>query len=195
MKYLSIMVLSVLLLTGCSPYIAKIEYKGTRLNSIDAIPSINEVVVSDQRGTASNWLGAIRGSYGNVRKRLLTEEPTAIVVDKMYTDALNNNGLYTESKDAPYNLKVTILKFDCSYLFNREAHVNVNVSLVDNFTSKIKFSRNYRTDEVEKGMFGGDFFRDEETLRNLAETVMNKTIEKTLVDSAFIKSLSSIDDE
>lgn len=189
MKHISIVTFVVLLLSGCSTHMAKVEYEGSGVNSKGVTPSINEVIVSDDRDTESNWLGAIRGGYGNVLKTLRTEEPTDIVVDKMYTDALMKSGIYDESIDAPYSLKVKITKFDCSYYWNREAHAYVDVSLVDNSTSNIKFSKSYKTDQVDPGA-GAGIFGDVDTLRDLAESTMNETVDKMLTDSEFIKSLS-----
>ena len=190
MKYIGILGLGALLLSGCSTHMTKVEYEGAGINSQGVTPSINEVVVSDDRGTDSDWLGAIRGGYGNVLKTLRTEDSTDVVVDRMYTDALVKSGIYTESTDAPYTLKVKITKFDCSYYWNREAHAYVDVSLIDNLTSNAKFSKSYKTDEVEAGA-GAGIFGNVDTLRDLAENTMNKTVDKMLADSEFIKSLSS----
>ena len=190
MKYIGILGLGALLLSGCSTHMTKVEYEGAGINSQGVTPSINEVVVSDDRGTDSDWLGAIRGGYGNVLKTLRTEDSTDVVVDRMYTDALVKSGIYTESTDAPYTLKVKITKFDCSYYWNREAHAYVDVSLIDNLTSNAKFSKSYKTDEVEAGA-GAGIFGNVDTLRDLAENTMNKTVDKMLTDSEFIKALSS----
>jgi hypothetical protein len=189
MNYKYIVVLVILFLSGCSTHMTRVEYEGTGINPKDTTPSINEVIVSDERGTESDWLGAIRGGYGNRLKTLRTEESTDIVVDSMYTDALIKSGLYTKSEDAPYSLKVKITKFDCSYYWNREAHAYVDVSLINNLTSSTKFSKTYKTDKVEGGA-GAGIFGSVDSLRNLAENTMNKSIDKMLMDSEFIKSLA-----
>lgn len=190
MKYINIVTLGVLFVSGCSTHMTKVEYEGSGIGQQNITPSINEVIVSDERGTESDWLGAIRGGYGNVLKTLRTEETTDVVVDRMYTDALIKSGIFTDSADAPYSLKVKITKFDCSYYWNREAHAYVDVSLVNNLTSSAAFSKTYKTDEVEAGA-GAGIFGNVDTLRDLAENTMNKTVDKMLADSEFIKSLSS----
>ncbi len=68
---------------------------------------INDVVVSDNRGTDSNWLGAIRGGYGNRLKTLRTVESTGIVVKKMYRDALNKSNLLSTVSGAPRNMSTS----------------------------------------------------------------------------------------
>jgi YajG family uncharacterized lipoprotein/putative oligomerization/nucleic acid binding protein len=183
---LSIFVL--LSICGCSTHMTKIEYEGTGNSSASNQPTINSVIVTDQRGTESNWLGAIRGGYGNVLKTLKTEESTDIMVDKIFTDALSISGILYDSKDAPYKLQIVITKFDCSYYFNREAHAHVEASLIDNRSSQPKFSKAYKTDKTEGGV-GAGVFGDVDTLRNLAETAMNETVDKMLNDPEFIQAL------
>ncbi len=81
--------------------------------------------VVDSRGTPSNWLGAIRGGYGNPLKKLYTEEDTAKVVAKAFGNALLSRGLLGEVALSKYRIDVTLLKFDTSYYFNKEAHTNL----------------------------------------------------------------------
>jgi len=178
-----------LVLSGCSTHMSKVVYEGVGSGSPESRDKVNQIVVTDHRGTDSNWLGAIRGGYGNRLKTLRTEESTDIIVDKIYTDALNKSGILTDSKDAPYKLHVVITKFDCSYYFNREAHAHVEVSLIENASLKPRFSKSYKTDEKEGGV-GAGVFGDVDTLRNLAEGAMNKTVDKMLGDQEFIDALN-----
>lgn len=76
---------------------------------------INQIRVIDERETDSNWLGAIRGTFGNVQQSIITETSTDAIVKRMYTDALIKAGLYTDEKDVLYRLLVKLNKFDCSY--------------------------------------------------------------------------------
>ncbi len=178
-----------LLLAGCSTHMSKVEYEGSGAVAGEAEPVIGQVIVSDSRDTDSNWLGAIRGGYGNRLKTLRTEESTDVMVDKMYTSALEKSGIYSSSDSAPFQLNVEITKFDCSYYFNREAHAHVNVSLLRKADAKIAFEKSYKTDLTESGV-GAGIFGDVDTLRDLAEEAMNETIDKMLGDSEFMTSLT-----
>ncbi|SIS93819.1 hypothetical protein [Neptunomonas antarctica] len=189
MKYISIIFI-IFIISGCSTHMTSVAYEGNGFSTNESEPLINSVIVSDERGTDSNWLGAIRGGYGNRIKTLRTEESTDIVVEKMFRDALDKSNLLSSSTKSPYKIKVIITKFDCSYYFNREAHAYVNVSLIDSSTSNVYFSKVYKTDEVEAGV-GAGIFGSVDTLRNLAETAMNKTIDKTLSDEGFINALEN----
>jgi len=189
MKYLSI-VISIFFVIGCSTHMSKLSYEGNGNQQAKSGEVIGEVVVSDDRGTDSDWLGAIRGGYGNRLKTLRTEVSTDQVVEKMYRVALEKSNLISTEQQRPFTLKVSITKFDCSYYFNREAHAHVDVSLIDNATSNITFSKPYKTDVKEKGA-GAGIFGDVETLRDLAESAMNETIDKTLSDQAFLNALEA----
>ncbi len=184
---LTIMIFLVVL-SGCSTHASKVEYEGAGIDPSQVEPTVTEIIVSDERRTDSDWLGAIRGGYGNVLKTLRTEESTDAVVDKIYTAALNKSGIMSNTDDAPYSLRVAISKFDCSYYFNREAHAHVDVSLIVNDSSKIKFSKSYKSDLVESGV-GAGIFGDVDTLRDLAEKAMNETVDKMLQDPEFIAAL------
>jgi len=188
MKYLSI-ILSIIFATGCSTHMTKVVYEGDGIQQQVIVKVIKGVSVSDNRGTDGNWLGAIRGGYGNRLKTLRTDQSTDVVVQKMYLDALEKSSLLSDVSGAPFTLKVVITKFDCSYYFNREAHAYLDVSLIDSSSSNITFTKTYKTDEVESGV-GAGVFGSVETLRDLAETAMNKTIDKTLSDPEFLNALS-----
>ncbi|KAA1190500.1 SHOCT domain-containing protein [Pseudohalioglobus sediminis] len=175
----------LIFISACSTHQTVVEYEGSGIAAPEAGPTINSIVVSDDRGTESNWLGAIRGGYGNVLKTLQTEQSTDIIVDQMYTAALGQSGIYSTDIDGPYSLKVSISKFDCSYYFNREAHAHVRISLIENESRNAVFEKSYKTDETESGV-GAGVFGDVDTLRDLAELAMNKTIDKMLSDDEFI---------
>lgn len=179
-----------LLISACSTHMTKVEYEGNGQTAGETEPVVGQVVVSDSRGTESNWLGAIRGGYGNRLKTLRTDESTDVMVDRMYTSALGRAGIYSSSDTAPFQLNIQITKFDCSYYFNREAHAHVNVSLKRNLDALVSFEKSYKTDLAESGV-GAGIFGDVDTLRDLAEDAMNQTIDKMLGDTEFIEALTS----
>jgi uncharacterized lipoprotein YmbA len=180
----------VITLAGCSTHSTKITYEGDGGGIERSEPLISQVVVVDKRGTDSDWLGAIRGGYGNRLKTLRTDRSTDVVIDEIYTNALTQAGIYGQNKNAPFQLNVDINKFDCSYYFNREAHAHVSVSLQKRGDSNTFFRKAYKTDLTEPGV-GAGIFGDVDTLRDLAEQAMNETIDKMLVDSEFRDALNS----
>jgi len=177
--------LGTVLLVGCSTHVTRVTYSGSALPKIiETSPLISDVVVYDERagGKPSDWLGAVRGGYGNVLKTLKTIGPAKLMVRAMYIEGLRKNGLYAGSDEAPFSLKVQLLKFDCSQYVNREAHAHVVVSLLDNKKNKTVFSKIYKTDNEEKAFFAVGIFGNVDTLRSLAESTMTQTVNKTLAD-------------
>ncbi len=191
MNNLFTVALIITFLSACtSTHLSKVEYEGRGVAGASE-PQISQVIVSDNRGTDADWLGAIRGGYGNRLKTLRTEQSTDVIVDKMYTRALEKSGLYLANADLPVLLKVSITKFDCSYFFNREAHAHVEIALGHVFAPQDLFSKAYRTDLTEAGV-GAGIFGDVDTLRDLCEEAMNQTIDKMLNDDEFREAVTRV---
>ena len=85
---------------------------------------------ADDRGTNANWLGAIRGGYGNPLKKLYTDRPVSEVVEQAFTDALQTRKLLGDKQNAKVEITGEVIKFDCSYYFNREAHAHLLVKVL-----------------------------------------------------------------
>lgn len=189
MKHFCILLL-LTTLAGCSTHMSRIEYQSTGNPALAGQQQISQVEVIDDRGTEKNWLGAIRGGYGNRLKTLRTEKPTDQVVKDVYIQALKGSKLYTSANKGDYRLRVVLSKFDCSYYFNREAHAHFTVSLFENGTNKEVFTKSYRADEVEGGV-GAGIFGDVDTLRQLAERTLNKAVDSHLQDPNFVSALNT----
>jgi hypothetical protein len=149
--------------------------------------SVGNVV--DLRGTPSDWLGAIRGGYGNPLKKLYTEEETALIIEKAFEDALESRGVLAPEKLSEYRVDITLHKFDTNYYFNKEAHANLTVSLFNKPTNLIVFTNNYRTDNKKVGV-GAGMFGSVESLADFANETLNETIDKAIDDPAFLAALS-----
>ena len=84
---------------GCSTHFESVKYQPTDLASTSASGKASAVVgpFADDRGTNANWLGAIRGGYGNPLKKLYTDRPVSEVVEQAFTDALQARKLLGEA--------------------------------------------------------------------------------------------------
>jgi hypothetical protein len=175
---------------ACSTHMVPISYvpsSGTP-QRIESSGGIRIGKVEDLRGTASNWLGAIRGGYGNPLKKLLTEKPTRDVVADAFRDALRNHGL-SDGQTQAFELNIEIRKLDCSYYFNREAHAHLEVELVSHREPpQALYSRLYREDRTEGGV-GAGIFGSVDHLRAFAEATLNGAIEQVFADPAFRRAL------
>lgn len=174
-------------LTGCSTHLIDLDYANSGISS-KREATIANVTVIDRRGTDTNWLGAIRGGYGNRLKTLRTSTSTDVAIRGVYESALSENGILSRDTNAPYALNVTINKFDCSYYFNREAHSNLEISVTRKSNNEIILRKNYKSDDVEPGV-GAGIFGSVETLAELAEKSLSNAINKMLLDPEFINAI------
>jgi uncharacterized lipoprotein YajG len=186
-----VVLLMGLLLTGCSTHMMPISYAPTY--SIDDSgyedKAITVGVVQDSRGTASNWLGAIRGGYGNVLKSLYTERDTNAVVKETLEAALKARGALPDSATSRFSLDINLTKLDASYYFNKEAHTHFTLTL-KNAARETLFSQTYVTD-VEQAGVGAGIFGDVDALAAFANEALNKNIDKALDDPDLISAIQA----
>jgi hypothetical protein len=144
---------------GCSTHMVSVRYQPTN-QIVSNTPGEASVTVgrfSDDRGTESNWLGAIRGGYGNPLKKLRTDQPTNEMVEAAFADALQARNMLGTKDTSKVAIEENITKFDCSYYFNREAHAHLLVKVVLLPSRALIFSRTYKTDNTESGVGAGIF--------------------------------------
>jgi hypothetical protein len=144
---------------------------------------------TDDRGTEPDWLGAIRGGYGNPLKKLRTDKPTSEVVEAAFRDALQTRKMLGSKATSNISIQGSITKFDCSYYFNREAHAHLLVNVVSIPSRTVLFSRSYTTDNKESGV-GAGIFGDTDHLTEFAQRTLNQTIDKVLSDPNFMEALA-----
>ena len=186
----SLIALLILGTIGCSTHIETVKYQPTDLISSSASGQGSAVVgpFVDDRGTNENWLGAIRGGYGNPLKKLYTDRPVSEVVKQAFTDALQTRKLLGDTQNARVEVAGEVIKFDCSYYFNREAHAHVLVKVLSLPSHRVLFSRAYQTDNKEGG-WGAGIFGNSDELAQFAQRTQNETVDKVLADPEFIASL------
>jgi hypothetical protein len=175
---------------GCSTHIESVKYQPTDLASNSVSGGASAVVGSfaDDRGTNANWLGAIRGGYGNPLKKLYTDRPVSEVVEQAFTDALQARKLLGDKQTAKVEVTGEVIKFDCSYYFNREAHAHLLVKVLSLPSHTLTFSGAYQTDNKEGG-WGAGIFGNTDQLTQFAQRTLNETVDKVLADPEFIAAL------
>ena len=186
----SLIALLVLGTIGCSTHIETVKYQPTELTSSSASGQVPVVVGTfvDDRGTNANWLGAIRGGYGNPLKKLYTDRPVNEVVEQAFIDALQTRKLLGNTQNARAEITGEVIKFDCSYYFNREAHAHLLVNVLSLPSRRVLFSRTYQTDSKESA-WGAGIFGSTDELTQLAQRTLNETVDKVLADPEFIAAL------
>ena len=180
--------------TACGTTLVPLHYQAVNApaRSGPDTPLVSVGTFQDARDAdyGTDWLGAIRGGYGNRLKTLRTEKPMQEVVQDAFADGLRARGIFAEPGEGKFALEGTIEKLDCSEYFNLEAHAHVSVRVTEAATHALLYTSTFRADQTEGGM-GAGIFGSVETLRVLAERTLRELVDKALDDPALRKALQS----
>ncbi len=177
----SVFLLLCLTLIGCSTTQVQMQhesYTGEKASN----PIIAVGQFSDSRKHEANWLGAIRGGYGNPLKTLETSKPVKDVVRDAFQDALMQRGLLAGPDDAKYLLNVDVLQYDCNQYVRKESHVKLAVNVVDIESTQQVFSDRVVVDNVEGSILSlkTGVFASVDELKQLAELTLTQAVSNTL---------------
>lgn len=144
---------------------------------------------ADNRGEPANWLGAIRGGYGNPLKKLETVQPVSDLVAKAFVDGLRARGLLAEG-DRSYVLSGIIRSLDCNQYTRREANADLQVVLTEIVSGREIFSQSYKKENVEGSLLAlAGVFASVEDLRALTAKTLQQVVDAALDDPAFRNAL------
>jgi Short C-terminal domain len=178
--------------SGCSTHLESVKYTPSSGSMSIVGPPITSPVgvgnFTDNRGTDPRWLGAIRGGYGNVLKRIESDKPSTEVVHDGFVAALEARKIPT-SGSSPVMIEGSITKMDCSYFFNKEFHAHFHVTVASMPTRAVVFQQDYVTDRDEPGS-GAGIFGDPDALAREEQDTINATIDKAFADAGFLAAIS-----
>ena len=182
---------SFALLAGCSTTQVGLKYEAPASASKarnDASVSIGTFV--DSRGNGANWLGAIRGGFGNPLKTLESDVPVAKLVEATFDSGLKARG-FREGRE--FQVGGVIRKLESSQMARREAHAVIDVTVTKLANGQQVFTRTYTADNVEGSIFNlqTGVFASTEDLRAVLERTLREVVDKALDDSALRNALGS----
>jgi hypothetical protein len=156
-------------------------------------PVLSLGTVADGRENDPDWFGAIRGGYGNPLKVLRTEGPVVGVVEGVLRQALAARGLVAEAVPARFRLDARLARFDSSQYARREAHIVLELTLVDLATNAQAYQRATTVDLVEGSVFSlrTGIFASPETLRALANRALQQGVDQALDDPGLRAALQA----
>jgi uncharacterized lipoprotein YajG len=179
-------------LFGCGTTSVGLKYSaGTTIAKVSpTAPPLTVGTFVDQRGEPSNWLGAIRGGFGNPLKILDSDRPVAELVSVAFSDGLRARGVSIEPSSSQYQITGVIKKLDCSQYVRREAHVEIDITIVDK-AGQHRFVRTYKADNVDGSMLSlsTGVFASVDELRVVIEKTLSEAVDKALDDSALRAAL------
>jgi uncharacterized lipoprotein YajG len=182
----------LLTLAACSTTAVDVAYQPGGAGSAAATagqqqrPVVAVSAFADQRGEDPNWLGSIRGGYGNPLKTLTTPQPVAEVVRKAFADGLASRGLLADA-GARYTLNGTVQQFDASQYARREATAKVLLTLKDASTGRTLLAEPFEHTVVAGSILTlrTGVFASVDDLRDVAAQALNGAVDKALDSPAF----------
>jgi hypothetical protein len=180
------------LLSACSTTSVGLRYATSTPPPL-ASPSVPSVAVGafvDQRGESSTWLGAIRGGYGNVIKKLESERPVAELVRTAFAEGLRARGIPVDDAIAQTHVTGIIKKLDCSQYVRREAHVDIEITVLDK-SGQRRFTHRYTADNVDGSLLSlkVGVFASVDDLRVIMEKTLREAVDQALDDSTLRAAL------
>jgi len=186
MKTLRFACLSAVLciLFGCSTTAVTLRYEPTAPIQIepDAQPvAVVGAIMDVRKEDDPRWFGAIRGGFGNPLKNE--------TVAQSLSDALKERHLLASGDNAAVRVEGTIHELDCNYYWNRDAHAQLQLNLVDAKSNVLLYSQSQRADNSETGV-GAGIFGDVNHLAEFMQKTLNQTIDKFFADPVFMSVLT-----
>ena len=147
---------------------------------------------ADERGEPANWLGAIRGGFGNPLKKIETEQAVADVVQSAFADAMRSRGLLA-SEGARTRIEGTIRRLDGDKFARSESNAEIVVRVIDASSGTTTFERTYVTGNIEGSALTlkTGIFASVDELRDLIARTLSQTIDKALDDPELRAALGS----
>ncbi len=130
-------ILCLFVLPGCSQQVTLAYSPGVIPVRIPDAATIAQVTVKDDRKEADpTWIGAIRGGFGNPVKVLHLSQPLSDVIATAFRNALNARGILASGNPAPFDLVVTVSKFESTQMARREAEASLTLDVIYRTTGR-----------------------------------------------------------
>jgi uncharacterized lipoprotein YajG len=193
MRFLALCaIIAMMFLAGCETTQVGLTYDSSsaKVDPAKAPGSVELLSVSDHRKHAANWLGAIRGGFGNPLKTLETSVPVKDLVGRAYEDGLRARGLLAPGT-AKYSMKVDVNQFDCNQYARREAHIRFNVTVVALASGQSVYENEIAVDKVTGSAITLDagIFASVDDLRKVANEALQEAVDKTLNDQKLLSKI------
>ena len=168
---------------ACSNTVSSLSY--TPPPSVLAVPAPRVATVEsvDTRKEAPNRLATIMGGFGNPLKTLDTAKPVKDEVADAFLAGLRARNMLAGST-GPLRLVLTIRRFDADMIIGRTARMDLTAILSDR-TGRTVFSRAVVDSASETKFFRTGVFAEIGDLRQLSQTVLDRTVDTVLDDPAF----------
>lgn len=188
-----VFVLTGSLLGACSTNAVNLTYAPP---TVFDPPAVEQATVSvggftDGRKHEANWLGAIRGGFGNPLKTLTTPIPVSEVVRQAFVDGLRARHLYAKDGQGRFDLTANVIQFDSNRYVRREAHAKIALSLVERASKREVLAELAEADTVEGSLVALDngIFASVDELRDDVERTLRQVVDRFLDGPRFRQAI------
>jgi hypothetical protein len=181
-------------LAACSSTAVSLDYTATIHQQPRSFAPVSSVSVTDSRDEKDpNYLGAIRGGFGNPLKVMTTRRPVKDEVAAAFLGAIEERGLYDPS--ARDRLLIDLTMFTANQLLRREAEVSFTLSLVDNSSGRTVYRDEQDVIKINGSVitFDAGVFASVNNLHAIADLALSQAIDQAL-DKPVVVAVISRDD-
>jgi hypothetical protein len=182
MRYLPSLALAFIL-CACNT-VASLHYTPHAVAGVAAAPSIGAVTAIDQRKEAPTRLATIMGGYGNPLKTLDTAKPVKDEIVDAFTEGLQVRGLLALNGQAPFQIVLTVRKFDADMIIGRTARIDLTMAVLDQ-GGRVVFQDNVTDSQSDMKFFETGVLANIGDMQVLAQTVLDRTVDRMLDNPAF----------
>ncbi len=171
--------LLALLLAGCGSTAAPLTYVPTVTVQYRGTPVIGTVAVVDRRGESDpNYVGVIRGGFGNPLKTLTSTRPVRDEVADAFIAGLRARGLYDPA--GPDALTITLTEFSADQYQRREARVAFTLTLTRDGRPLYESAEN--VDKINGSIVSFDtgVFASTDDLRGIMVQALSQAVDQAL---------------
>ncbi|MGE5471421.1 MAG: YajG family lipoprotein [Bacteroidota bacterium] len=178
-------VLMALTLSACGTTSSGLKYSANAEQPVKLSQSTEPVVVGafqDQRDGDKNWLGVIRGGFGNHLKTLTADRPVTEIVHNAFEDGLRARKVaVTPGTGNRITGKITTLYAD--QIIRREGNAKIELTVSDSRGVQ-RFSRTYTATRIEGSALtlSTGVLASVDDLRDVLQRTLSELVDKALDD-------------
>ena len=182
----------LLLASGCSTNRVNLKYEsGAQHPAISTKSGVSVGQFTDARGEPANWIGAIRGGFGNPIKVIETDVPVSKAFASAFAAGLEERKALAKAGEAGYEIRGTIKRFDCDQYARREATAEVELKVTRQSDGAIVYFGTKSANIVSGSIItlSAGIFGSVEELRRVAEQTLRQLVDVVLDDQDFRKAI------
>jgi uncharacterized lipoprotein YajG len=188
---------AALILSGCWTTHLTLTYQAPPTVTAAAVgtPTLMVGTFLDVRGYKRNWIGRIRGTFGNSLEKLVVDESVATLVQTQFRDGLLARQFPVVDADGVFEISGVIRKLSSIQYVHVETDVEIEVQLRRLSTRNAVFTHTYSAHALQASraytVQAVESARPVDAIRTLTQKTLREVVNQALDDPAFREALRS----